>query len=69
MFKTQCDCVFHSYFLKFSLCITWRAFPHPQHHPPTSTVNLASDWLGVDLEVRSLCYKPTPQTGNQRTEE
>ncbi len=27
------------------------------------------DWLDVHLEVRSLCYWPTPQTGNQRIEE
>jgi hypothetical protein len=33
------------------------------------TVNLASDLLGVDLEVRSLFNWPTPQTGNQKTEE
>jgi hypothetical protein len=25
-------------------------------------------WLGVDLEVRSLCYWPTPQRGIQRIE-
>jgi hypothetical protein len=38
-------------------------------HSPTVTISLAFDWLGVDLEVRNLCYWPTPQTGNQQVEE
>ncbi len=36
---------------------------------PRAIANLVSDWLGVKLEARSLCYWPTPQTGNQRIEE
>ncbi len=61
--KTACDCLHYCQCLTFSLCVTQK------EHSPTATVNLASDWLGVDLEVRSLCYWSIPQTGNQRTEE
>jgi hypothetical protein len=35
----------------------------------TATINLASDWLGVDLEVRSPGSYPTTQTGNHRIDE
>jgi hypothetical protein len=40
-------------------------FPSVQHRnlplplpldPPTATIKLASDWLGVGLELRSCCY-------------
>ncbi len=37
--------------------------------PPTAIVKLASDRMGVDLEVRSLCCWPTTQTENQRAED
>jgi hypothetical protein len=43
--------------LQFSLCATWREIlPTPSPSAPTATVNLAPDWLGVELEVMSLCY-------------
>jgi hypothetical protein len=34
-----------------------------------ATVKLASDWLGFDLEVMSLCSWPISQTENHRIEE
>jgi hypothetical protein len=36
--------------------------------PPHCYCSAGFDWLGVDLEVRSLCYWPIPQTGIQRIE-
>jgi hypothetical protein len=30
--------------------------PSSPHPLPTATVDLTSDWLGVELEKRSLCY-------------
>jgi hypothetical protein len=50
------------------LCVSHRKTSPstPPPRPPITIVNLASDWLGVDLEVRSLSYQPTPQTGYQR---
>jgi hypothetical protein len=37
-----------------------RKSPPKPLHPPIATVKLASDWLGVDLEVRSLCFATGP---------
>jgi hypothetical protein len=41
--------------------------PPPRSHllPPTATVKLASDWLGVGLELRAFWYWPTCQTGKK----
>jgi hypothetical protein len=45
----------------YFLCVLHReSDPPPSPCPPTPTVNLASDWLDFDLEVRRLCYWPTP---------
>jgi hypothetical protein len=57
------------YFSIFSVCHREIKLLHAGVHPPTLTVNLASDWLGVDLEVRSIFLWPTTQTGNHRIEE
>ena len=43
--------------------------PSPCPPPSHSYCSAGFDWLGVDLEVRSLCYWPTPQIGIQRIEE
>ncbi len=39
--------------------------------PPLNRIYCSAwfDWLGVDLEVKSLCHWPTPQTENQGIEE
>jgi hypothetical protein len=42
---------------------------HPHSLPSQSYCPHGSDWLGVDLEVRSLCSWPICQTWNQRIEE
>ncbi len=47
-------------FLFSCVCATQKAPPHP----PTATVKLASDWLGVGLELRSFFYWTSTQTGN-----
>ena len=52
------------WFFTFSLCVIQRESPLPRQSswPPTATVNLASGWLSVDLEViGSLCYCSIPQ--------
>ncbi len=54
-------------FIFSCVCATQKAPPHPylpQPPPPTATVKLASDWLGVGLELRSFCYWTSTQTGN-----
>jgi hypothetical protein len=58
-------------FPNISLCSTQEkaAPPHPHPPPSHSYCSAGFDWLGVDLEVRSLCYWPTPQIGIQRIEE
>jgi hypothetical protein len=38
--------------------------PPPQ--PPPMHCKLASDWLGVGLELRSFCYWTSTKIGNQR---
>jgi hypothetical protein len=54
---------------KISLCITQKkAVPCP-YLPYHSYCSAGFDWLGVDLEVRSLCYWPIPQIGIKRIEE
>jgi hypothetical protein len=57
-------------FQKF-LCVSHRRKLPPRPHPPPSHSYCSAgfDWLGVDLEVRSLCYWPTPQTGIQGIED
>jgi hypothetical protein len=73
MSKTPCDCMCFGRFPKISLCITQEkaAPPALTPHPPTATSYCSAgfDWLSVDLEVRCLCYWPTPQTGIQTIEE
>ncbi len=57
-------------FSKISWCITQQESSSPTLPQLLfSWIWLAVDWLGVDLEVMSLCYEPTPQIGNQRIEE
>jgi hypothetical protein len=51
----------------FSVYHKRESCPHPP--PSHSYCSAGFDWLGVDLEVRSLCYWPIPQTGIQRIEE
>jgi hypothetical protein len=54
------------------LSVLWRFFSFPMRVqnrklPPTPTtpiVKLASDWLGVGLELRSFSYWASTQTGN-----
>ncbi len=43
--------------------------PWPPSLPSHSIVKLASDWLGVGLELRSFCHWPTCQTGKNRNSE
>ncbi len=65
MVKTPCDSVFHTEIFAFSLRHTHRK-PNPQAQPfrhPTADAMLASDWLGVEIDVRSICYWLAPQTG------
>jgi hypothetical protein len=71
MSKTPCDWMYFGRFPKIYLCITQEkaAPPHPHPLPSHSYYSAGFDWLGVDLEVRSLCYWPTPQIGIQRIEE
>jgi hypothetical protein len=54
--------VFWQTFKNFSVYHTRESCPSPAPtpNPPTATVHLDFNWLGVDLEVRSLCYRPTP---------
>jgi hypothetical protein len=61
-------CVYNIRYSKFS--VSQRE--NPLLPPPSALPQLLfrwSDWLGVDLEVRSLCYRPQPLIGNQRIEE
>ncbi len=68
--KTLCDWMYFGRFPLISLCITQEKAPPPAPPPPSHCYCLTGfDWLGVDLEVRSLCYWPTPQTGIQRTDQ
>ena len=71
MSKTLHDWMYFGRFPKISLCITQEKAAPPRPHPPPSHSYYSAgfDWLGVDLEVRSLCYWPTPQIGIQRIEE
>ena len=59
--------VFWQIYKNLSLYHTRESRPHPP--PSHSYCSAGFDWLGVDLEVRSLCYWPTPQIGIQRIEE
>ncbi len=55
-------------FQKF-LCVSHK-IKHPPPPPPShSYCSAGFDSLGVDLEVWSLCYGPTSQTGIQRIDE
>jgi hypothetical protein len=68
MSKTPCDWMYSilADFQKFlGVSHSEKAAPPPSH----SYCSAGFDWLGVDLEVMSLCYEPTPQIGNQRIEE
>jgi hypothetical protein len=53
-------------FLFPCVCATQTAplSPLPPPTPTTATVKLASDWLGVGLELRSFCYWTSTKTGN-----
>ncbi len=52
-------------FLFCCVCATQKAPPTlTSPTPTTATVKLASDWLGVGLELRSFSYWTSTQTGN-----
>ncbi len=55
-------------FFSFPVCVQHRKLPPPlpSPSPTTANVKLASDWLGVGLELRSFCYWTPTQTGNLR---
>ena len=71
MSKTLRDWMYFGRFPIISLCSTQEKAAPPTPPPPPSHCYCSAgfDWLGVDLEVRSLCYWPTPQIGIQRIEE
>jgi hypothetical protein len=67
--KTRCDLVYLGHFdLFFPVGEQNRKLPRP-YPPPTVTIKLASDWLGVVLELRSFYYWSSTKIGNQRIDE
>jgi hypothetical protein len=53
-------------FFSFPVCVQHRKLPPTLTSPThtTATIKLASDWLGVGLELRSFSYWTSTQTGN-----
>jgi hypothetical protein len=56
MSEMLCNFIYSTQILHF-LCVLHREkAPNATHHPATAAINLAPDWLGIDVEVWSLCF-------------
>jgi hypothetical protein len=66
MSKIPCGCMYHArscHFLSASHRVPNPLTPTNLHYSYCSAV---SDWLGVNLKIRSLCYWPPPQAGKSQ---